>query len=68
MNKLRKPIIERQGGPLGIIQSIASNPGTLSVVSVVGGLAVSPELASVREVIMNLVGKLTLWLFIISLS
>ena len=64
MNKLHKPIIDRQGGPLSIIQSVASNPGTLSVVSVVGGLAVSPELASVREAIMNLIGMLTLWLII----
>ena len=66
MNKLRKPMIDRQGGPLGIIQSIATNPGTLSVASVVGGLAVSPELASVRDAIMNLVGKLTLWLLFIT--
>ena len=60
MSKIRKPIIDRQGGPLSIVSSIASNPGTLSVMTVVGGLAVSPELASVREAIVNLVGRLIL--------
>ena len=60
MSKFRKPIIERQGGPLGIVSSIASNPGTIYAVSAVAGLAASPNLATVREAIINLVGKLTL--------
>ena len=60
MSQFRKPIIERQGGPLGIVSSIVSNPGTIYAVSAVAGLGASPNLAAVREAIINLVGKLFL--------
>ena len=60
----RRPDIERQGGALSIVSSIASNPGTLYALSAVGGMSVSPNLAAVREVIeeaiMNIVGKIIL--------
>ena len=64
LNSYRTPIVERQGGALSIISSVASNPGTIYALSAVGGMSVSPNLEAVREIIeeaiMNIVGKLIL--------
>ena len=57
MRKMRKPAIDRQGGAIALASGIASNPGTVYAVAALGGMSVSPNLASVREMIMNLIGK-----------
>ena len=55
MRKMHKPAIDRQGGAIALASGIASNPGTVYAVAALGGMSVSPNLAAVREAIMNLI-------------
>ena len=57
MRNIGKPVIDRQGGAIAFASGIASNPGTIYAASALAGMAASPNLAAVREMIINLVGK-----------